>query len=161
MASYCLGKVYIDIGKLNLAQKFLDNAKILFEMLENKFLIGLVMNSIAYLRFKQKRIEESKKALKLVEAIIEQINLDELRVNYLLNLGLIINKSDPSNAEKSFLDAIEICQKNKYKKILADVYYEYARFLEQISRKTDMKKYYNEAMKIYRSMGIRRKRSKE
>ncbi|MCX7994670.1 MAG: tetratricopeptide repeat protein, partial [candidate division WOR-3 bacterium] len=157
MASYSLGRVYAEINGLNSAQKYLEDAKKGFEQLGNKFFIGMVLNSLAYLKFKQKRLQEAKRFWHSAGEIVKQIDSDELKVYHLLNCGIIFNKSDPANAEKSFQSAIALCQKNRYQKLLADVYYEYAKFLDCISRKTEMKRYYNEAMKIYRKMGIQRK----
>ncbi|MEO0189642.1 MAG: tetratricopeptide repeat protein [candidate division WOR-3 bacterium] len=159
MASYNLGQVYTEIGNLKLAQKYLTDAKLLFEGMGNKIYIGMVTNSLAYLKFRQGKIEEAIALLESAQSIAEQMNMDELKVYCLLYSGIIFTKTDSEKAEMSFQEAIKICQKNKYKKTLADVYYEYAGLLKSASRQKEMERYYNEAMKIYRSMNIKRRDS--
>ncbi|MEO0136515.1 MAG: tetratricopeptide repeat protein [candidate division WOR-3 bacterium] len=157
MASYNLGRIYTEMGNLNLAQRYLEQARRLFENVGNKFAIGMVLNTLGYLKFKQGKFDESKKFLNAAQEIANLINSAELKVYCLLNFGIFLNKTDPLNAEKNFQEAILLCEKNRFKKLLADVYYEYARFLGFIRRRSEMKKYYQNAMRIYRSMGIKRR----
>jgi len=156
-ASYNLGQVYTEIGRLNLANKYLDEARKIFEDINNKIALGLVTNSIAYVKIKQNKTEEALNLLNSTLQLAEATHSEELKVYCLINLGSAYSVIDADKAKKSFNEAINLCQKNKYKKLLADIYYEYAKFLKLTAQKQEANKYLDQAEKIYKELKIKRK----
>ncbi len=155
-ASYNLGQVHIEMNKLNQAKKFLSKAQNIFESMSNKIGIGFVTCSIAYLNILQGKTDYAIKLLETSLDLSESTHADELKVQCLFNLGRAYSQTDKASARKNFYEAIRICQKNNYHKILADIYYEYGKFLKSTHQKQEGEKYLNEARKTYHTLKIRR-----
>ncbi len=156
-ASYNLGQVYIEINQLAQAKKFLRQAQEIFENMGNKNGIGFVLCSLAYLDVLQKKTESAINLLKTALELSEVTHSDELKVQCLLNSGRVYSQVDMNMAHKNFHEAIKLCQKNNYQKILADVCYEYGRFLKKHRHKKDAEKYIKQAQTIYRSLKVKRR----
>lgn len=155
-ASYNLGQVYLQLGQINLADKYLGAAKNIFEKINNKIFIGLVMNSIARINIKKHKITESLNILNSTLQLAEETNSKELKVDCLINLSRVYSKVDDKKAKHFFSEAINLCVKNRYKKLLADINYEYATFLNKIN-KSKAKKYFDQAEKIYQALKIKKR----
>ncbi|MEO0127815.1 MAG: tetratricopeptide repeat protein [candidate division WOR-3 bacterium] len=156
-ASYNLGYVYAEIGKLKLAYKYSNEAKNFFESIGNKNALGMVLNTIALIRFKDNNLEEALKILNSSLSLAEATHSMELKINCLFNQARVYAEIDKEKAKEAFLAAIELSQKSKIKKLLADIYYEYAHFLYRIGEIQTAKKYKNLAIKFYNEMNIKRK----
>lgn len=155
-ASYNLGQVFLQLGRLNLANKYLTAAKSIFEKINNKIFIGLVMNSIARINIKKNKIKESLNILNSTLQIAEETKSEELKVDCLINLGRAYSKIDEKKAKQFFVEAINLCEKNRYQKLLGDINYEYATFLKKI-QSSEAKKYLNQAEKIYKALKIKKR----
>ncbi len=156
-ASYNLGYVYAEIGRLKLAYEYSNAAKTFFESIGNKNALGLVLNTIALIQLKGMNLEEALKILNSALSLAEDTHSIELKINCLFNQARVYAEIDKEKAKEIFLKAIELCQKSKIKKLLADIYYEYALFLNRISEIQMAKKYKNLAVKYYSELKIKRK----
>ncbi len=156
-ASYGLGQVYIELGKLNIAGKYLNQARNIFESMGNKIALGLVTCSIAYLQIKKHQTDRAIDLLNSTLNLAESIKAEELKAYCLLNYGRVYGIVDKEKAEKILGEALEFCEKHKFKKLLADVYYEYAMFSKKNHQKQRAKKYFIQAQKIYEELKIKRK----
>lgn len=157
-ASYNLGQVYTEIGRLKLADKYLDEALKNFENLKNKIVLGLVKNSIAYVKIKKNALDEALNLLYSNLQLAEETQSEELKADCFFNLGRAYRTVDERKAKQFFGEAIRLCEKNGYKKPLADIYYEYAKFLQQTQKK-EAKKYFNQSKMIYNALKIEKKPS--
>lgn len=155
-ASYNLGQVFLQLGQLSVANKYLAAAKSIFEKINNKIFMGLVMNSIARINIKKNKIKESLNILNSTLQIAEETKSEELKVECLINLGRAYSKIDEKKAKQFFNEAINLCEKNRYQKLLGDINYEYATFLKKI-QSSEAKKYFNQAEKIYKALKIKKR----
>lgn len=155
-ASYNLGVVSIKLGRLNIADKYLNEARKVFENLNNKIALGLVINSIADVKIKKNKIEESINLLHSTLKLADETKSPELKVDCLINLGRAYGFVEPEKAKQFYNEAINLCVKNRYQKLLADIYYEYAKLLKKTHKK-EAKNYLNQAEKIYRTLKIKKR----
>ncbi|MGB9720794.1 MAG: tetratricopeptide repeat protein [bacterium] len=156
-ASYGLGQVYTETGKLDPGLKYLNVARSIFEAMGNKIALGLVNCSIGYALMKKNKINEAVELLNSTINLAESISSAELKVNCLLNLGKTYSLKIDERAEKSFEEAINICKKNNFRKLLADTYYEYAMFTKKSGQRQKAKGFLAQAKTIYEELKIKRK----
>ncbi len=155
-ASYNLGYAYTEIGRLKLGYKYANAAKAFFESIGNKNALGMVLNTIALIKLKEKKFKESLKIINSTFSLAEATHSTELRIYCLFNQARVYAKIDKEKAKENFLAAIEFCKKSKIKKLLADIYYEYAVFLKRMGENRIAKEYKNIALKHYREINIKR-----
>uniref|UniRef100_A0A7V3RHI6 Tetratricopeptide repeat protein n=1 Tax=candidate division WOR-3 bacterium TaxID=2052148 RepID=A0A7V3RHI6_UNCW3 len=156
-ASYGIGQVYTELGRFKLANQYLFKAKGIFESIGNKVALGLVINSLAYLKIKEDKIEEAMKLLNDVMNLIQATNFQELKIHYLFNMARAYSSYDKDKSESNFIEAIELSKKHNNKRLLADICYEYAKFLMLYGNTKRARDYQKEAMKYYKELKIKRK----
>uniref|UniRef100_A0A7V1EI81 Tetratricopeptide repeat protein n=1 Tax=candidate division WOR-3 bacterium TaxID=2052148 RepID=A0A7V1EI81_UNCW3 len=156
-ASYNLGYAYTEIARLKLAYKYSNEARKFFESIGNKNALGMVLNTIALIKLKENEPEEALKLLDSSFSFAETTHSDELKIQCLFTKARVYAQIDKERAKENFNAAIELCQKSKVKKLLADIYYEYALFLNRMNEKQMAKRYKNLAAQYYSEINIKRK----
>jgi len=164
-ASYHLGYIYTRISEPRKAEKYLSTAKDIFEKIGNKVAIGNTYTVISELRIQQNRFEEALHFANAALKLAEETNSTEMKITALKNTALVYDMKDSAvfrkRSRQLFKKAVTIARKLNNKRLLADLYYDYAAVLKRGDKKVDKKfgdRYYRQALKYYQQLKIKRKK---
>ncbi len=158
-----LGAALLELGNIRQARKYLLRAEKIFRKIEHKEQLLSVYLCMANLRLKEGDIEQaldySKKGLRMAYAL----GLKSYRANFLTIFGLIFCELGHfRKAAKNFQNAIKLFEELDQKKLIADVYYGYAKLLHKgfevgYYSVDKSKKYFKRALKIYQELKLKNK----
>ena len=117
-----LGDIYTEIGEYDGALDNLLKAESLNRPLENPNVEGQINYTLGYVYYYQNNIQKAKEVSEKAEKLFDQLGLSRSKARTHNLLGLInLQTKDYTNAESYFNLAMELYQKQNYKKGIASV----------------------------------------
>jgi adenylate cyclase len=165
-AAHSLAIVCIETGRFGKALEYLEASRGYLETIGNKVGIGGIYNSIAYLRYRENKLDDALEAALQALKYAEETHATDIKLNALLHVGRVHawkavgtrtgadRDGCMKKAAEYFSMALTLAQSQKKRRMQADILLEYANATQALGKASDARQLSRQAMTIYRELGL-------
>ncbi|HEX7321284.1 MAG TPA: tetratricopeptide repeat protein [bacterium] len=165
-AAHSLAIACIETGQFSKALEYLKASRDYMESIGNKVGIGGIYNSIAYLHYRENKLDDALEAALRALKYAEETHAMDVKLNALLHIGrvngwkAVETKAGADRdgymkkAAEYFSMALTLAQSQKKRRMQADILLEYANALQALGKTSESRQLSRQAMAIYKELGL-------
>ena len=151
-----IGDIFLEKDNFLNAGRHYNRAYSIAREIKSKSLLANVSLNIASLYLTKGRLTDAKKSLKQILSLVDELGSKEIKAMVLCLSGRLYTKEKKwDRAKSSFEESISILEETKNTFRLAEVYYYQGLMFIESGDKTNAKKYFAAALKIFKKLGAK------